>query len=393
MMLQKKVTIVGAGIVGLSTAYALLKQGMKHVTVLEQATVGYDKAASHGLSRLIRPEYGDKKFYTEMVQASFKLWNSLEQFTGQTLYTPTGLLVLGCEEDGVTQSSYDCLREVGYTPERLSRDACMQRFPQFNTHNYDLFTYNTEAGMLHASLCLQTLKDAILDLGGKIQETARVIHIAHDSQHRPLCLHLSTGEKLAADYAVLAVGPWVHQLLEELHLPIRLTRQYQLHFANLEPATFGLHAFPAFMDDKLYGFPIHSTCTGSGPSWLKAAGHYFGATANPDETPIIDEQPIKQMINELYNLIPRLRYAELVHVDPCIYDVSPDENFILDQYPGDPRIIFATGLSGHGFKFGLLLGETLSSMIGETESMIPLEHFCLARFANNTHLHQKTQIL
>ncbi|HEX3641179.1 MAG TPA: FAD-dependent oxidoreductase, partial [Ktedonobacteraceae bacterium] len=147
-MSQKHITIVGAGIVGLSTAFALLKQGMKHITVLEQATVGHDRGASHGLSRLIRPEYGAKRFYTEMVQSSFKLWASLEQRTQRTLHTLTGLLTLGHEDDGATQPSYDSLWKAGYTPERLTGHTCMQRFPQFNTQSYDLFTYNTEAGML-----------------------------------------------------------------------------------------------------------------------------------------------------------------------------------------------------------------------------------------------------
>ncbi len=386
-MYQKHITIVGAGIVGLSTAFALLKQGIKHVTVLEQVSVGHDGAESHGLSRLIRPEYGAERFYTEMVQSSFKLWKSLENHTRRTLYTPTGMLVLGYEDDGVTQSSYDTLCEVGYTPEYLTRYTCMQRFPQFNTQSYDLFTYNTEAGMLHVSTCLQALKDAILDLGGTILETSRVTHITHNSQYHPPCLYLSTGEKLTADRVVLATGPWVHRLLEELHLPVRLTRQYLLYFANLPPATFGLNAFPAFIADKLYGFPIHSTCAGSGPSWLKAASHDFGATANPDETSVIDERVIKQATRELYDLIPDLRHAELAHIDTCIYDVSPDENFILDRYPGDPRIIFASGLSGHGFKFGPLLGEMLSSMVCETESVIPLERFRLSRFADEIHAH------
>jgi len=387
-MSQKHITIVGAGIVGLSTAFALLKQGMKHITVLEQATVGHDRGASHGLSRLIRPEYGTKRFYTEMVQSSFKLWKSLEQRTQRTLYTPTGLLTLGYENDGVTQPSYHSLWEAGYTPERLTGDTCIQRFPQFNTQNYDLFTYNTEAGMLHASTCLQTLKDAILDLGGTIRETSRVIHITHDNQHRPLGLYLSTGEKLIADQVVLTTGPWVHRMLGELHLPIRLTRQYALYFANLELATFGLNAFPAFIADDLYGFPIYSSCIGgSGPSWLKATSHLFGATVAPDELPIIDEHVIKQVTTKLLDLIPDLRHAELAHIGTCIYDVSPDEDFILDQYPGDPRIIFATGLSGHGFKFGLLLGEMLSSMVYEAESPISLEHFRLARFADETHVH------
>ena len=64
-----------------------------------------------------------------------------------------------------------------------------------------------------------------------------------------------------------------------------------------------------------------------------------------------------------------------------MYDVSYDEDFILDHHPDDPRIVFATGLSGHGFKFGPLLGEILSSLLRQAPPPIPIESFRLSRFA------------
>ena len=56
-MYQQRVVIVGGGIVGLSTAYALLKQGMKQVMVVEQAAIDHRRGTSYGLSRLLRFEY------------------------------------------------------------------------------------------------------------------------------------------------------------------------------------------------------------------------------------------------------------------------------------------------------------------------------------------------
>src|SRR3989475_9391430 len=99
MVLQQHIVIVGAGIVGLSTAYALLAQGMRNVTVLEQEVVDHARSSSHGFSRLLRFEYGPDTFYSNMVSLSFNRWKRLERITGRRLYTPTGLLVLGNEDD------------------------------------------------------------------------------------------------------------------------------------------------------------------------------------------------------------------------------------------------------------------------------------------------------
>ncbi len=48
-----------------------------------------------------------------------------------------------------------------------------------------------------------------------------------------------------------------------------------------------------------------------------------------------------------------------------MYDVTPDEDFILDRtrWAG---VIIGSGFSGHGFKFGVLIGELLAALaLGE----------------------------
>jgi monomeric sarcosine oxidase len=377
---QQGVVVVGAGIVGLATAYRLLCQDMRHVTVLDQATVDHRRGTSHGLSRLLRFEYGADRFYSEMVQLSLQRWKDLAQRSSRILYTPTALLTLGNEDDTFTQASYHILYELGLPVRSLTRSTCKRLFPQFNTQGYDLCIYNTEAAILYASACLQTLRDLILDLGGTILESKRIITLSHENQRTQLRFRCSDGSEISADRAVLATGPWVHRLLGELDLPVRVSRQYLLYFANLAPSSFGLRAFPAFLSDDLYGFPIHSTCAGNGPGWLKIASHAFGVSVDPDAEPTFDERTITQIAEKAGQLIPALQHARLAHVDACMYDISPDEGFILDYLPGDARIVFATGLTGHGFKFGPLLGELLSSLVRGIRPPVPTERFRLTRF-------------
>jgi sarcosine oxidase/N-methyl-L-tryptophan oxidase len=60
--------------------------------------------------------------------------------------------------------------------------------------------------------------------------------------------------------------------------------------------------------------------------------------------------------------------------------MSPDENFIVDRHPDDPRIVFAAGLSGHGFKFTPALGRALAELNIDGETKLPVEFLSLARF-------------
>ncbi len=385
---QQGIVVVGAGIVGLSTAYALLLQGNRQVTVLEQETVDHRRSTSHGISRLLRFEYGDDSFYSELVRLSLRRWKMLEQKGKRRIYSRSGVLMLGREDDGYTHQAYSIEREMGLPIERLSPWQCQQFFPQFASEDYDMVTYNREGGILHASNCLQTLKGLVVELGGTLYEGCRVNRIVHDDYTRPVRLLSRNGTEIAAERVVLATGPWVHRLLRELQLPVRLTRQYLLYFSGLPYSLFGVGTFPAFICNDLYGFPIMS----SGPLWLKAASHSFGTPVDPDEVAPPEERVIARVVHKLRALLPALQQAELVQVDSCMYDVTPDEDFILDCLPDDPRIVFATGLSGHGFKFGLLLGELLSSLVCETPPVISMERFRLKRFATCEHLEQHAMV-
>jgi monomeric sarcosine oxidase len=385
MVSQQHIVIVGAGIVGLSTAYSLLMQGFRNVTVLEQATVDHTRSSSHGFSRLLRFEYGSDTFYSHMVKSSLKRWKNLEHLTGKTLYTPTGLLVLGNDDDRETLPSYRIVREMGLPVELLSQDACSSRFPQFDCRPYNLCLYNQEAGILHASFILQTLRDLILDLGGEIYESCRVTRITNDSQHHPIRLHLSSGQVKQADRVVLAAGPWIHRLLP--HLPVRITRQYLLYFSGLPTSEYSTGAFPAFFAGDIYGFPIHRGCNG----WVKATSHTFGVPIDPDNVTLQDDQVISSISTQIRQLLPALQHAEIARIDSCMYDVSPDEDFILDRLPSDPRVIVATGLSGHAFKFGLLIGDILSSLVSNSEPPLPLDRFRLSRLSR-TRAQQKSSV-
>jgi glycine/D-amino acid oxidase-like deaminating enzyme len=64
-----------------------------------------------------------------------------------------------------------------------------------------------------------------------------------------------------------------------------------------------------------------------------------------------------------------------------MYDLTPDEDFILDHHPASPQIILASGFSGHGFKFGPLIGEVLADLALGTPPALPLDRFALARFS------------
>ena len=64
----------------------------------------------------------------------------------------------------------------------------------------------------------------------------------------------------------------------------------------------------------------------------------------------------------------------------CIYTKTPDEDFVIDLLPEDPRIVVASPCSGHGFKFASVIGEALADLALEQGTLHDLSRFRLDRF-------------
>ena len=61
----------------------------------------------------------------------------------------------------------------------------------------------------------------------------------------------------------------------------------------------------------------------------------------------------------------------LADAENCLYTNAPNEDFIIDLHPENPRIAFGAGFSGHGFKFGPLTGRLLAELAWEGKTSIP----------------------
>ena len=64
----------------------------------------------------------------------------------------------------------------------------------------------------------------------------------------------------------------------------------------------------------------------------------------------------------------------------CLFTNSPDEHFLIDLHPDDPRVVIAAGFSGHGFKFCSVVGEILADLAVDGASTHGIGLFRLARF-------------
>jgi glycine/D-amino acid oxidase-like deaminating enzyme len=87
------VVIIGAGLAGSATAWALARRGRSAV-VLEAFQPGHRRGSSHGSSRIFRRAYLDP-FYVQLTGEAQRRWLQLADEAGEELVLATGGIDFG----------------------------------------------------------------------------------------------------------------------------------------------------------------------------------------------------------------------------------------------------------------------------------------------------------
>jgi N-methyl-L-tryptophan oxidase len=376
--------VVGGGVMGLATAYSLLRRGMRRVVVLERETVGHDRAASTDNTKAIRYEYAEGEQYSLMVGRAIELWRELEARTGADLYVNSGVLCWGRDEARYARRSFKTLSRLGLPIREVSLEEMCRLYPEFSQADITYATVNTEGGFLRASRCVSAFATLIREMGGEIREGCRVTGLAPRGQ--TVDVEVSGGEVIAASRVVLAAGAWGASLLPSMGITLPLTahKQQVMYISGL-PDSFSAGSFPVFLnlDNDFYGFPLDEA------GLLKVSVHYPGPLVDPDVPELPDPGYDDLLRSLVQTYIPRAAEGKVHLSRVCMYAMTPDEDFILDRLPGYENVFVAAGFSGHGFKFGPVIGDMMAALVLGEVAEFSLEPFALSRFEASGNLGDK----
>lgn len=369
-----RIAILGLGAVGTAAARFLAADGHQ-VIGFEQFQLDHDRGSSYGGSRVIRPVYPDP-LYATLMQSAYPLWRALERYSGETLLVQCGGFFFGPEGHPEMTAAEAALTEVGFPYERFSAAEAARRLPQFRLLDSEYGFLEPQSGLLRASRCVLANARGARACGAELREGARVDAIEPRASEVRL---LADGEWRSFDRVVMTAGPWAGSLLAPfVELPLRVTRQQYAHFrVEGDRTRYSPAAFPVWIDmaERFYGFPEHGEIPGA-----KAALHVPGppiAPDGPDRTPGAAENEILRRY--LRRRLPEIS-GEVTYSKVCLYTNTPDEDFIVDRLPAEPRVVLVAGLSGHGFKFTVLLGQIAAALASDRDPGCDLARFALARF-------------
>jgi sarcosine oxidase len=372
--------VVGLGAMGSATALHLAQRGQR-VLGFDQFTPPHSHGSSHGQTRIIRKAYWEDSRYVPLLLRAYELWRRLEVDSGQSLIHITGGLMIGRADGDLVARSAASAERFELQHEMLSAAEIRRRYPAFRIDDDWVALWEKDAGYLCPEACVeQQLQHAAL-AGAELHFDEPVMEW-NALPGGGVAVRTTRG-RYAADRLVITAGPWAPQILRELHLPLRVTRQVVYWFAPTGSIElFRRERMPIYIREMekgqpmLYGFPL----TGVETEGVKVGLHGSNDFCSPetvDRTVSADEERVLR--ERLADAVPLLA-GRLLHAETCLYTMTPDEHFVVDTHPEFAQVTLAAGFSGHGFKFASVLGEVVADLATGVKPAYDLGLFSLQRF-------------
>ncbi len=377
MKSKPHIAVVGAGAFGGWTALHLLERGAR-VTLLDAWGPGNSRASSGGETRIMRGTYGPDQPYTEMAARALKLWQKYERYWKRRFLHQTGVLwMASSRDDSFEHGSLAPLRQARIKFQELSTAEMKKRWPQINFAGVRWGIYEPECGYLDARASCQAVVDAFVAQGGAYRRLAVTADGLESETLRGLTL--SDGSRLKADYYVFACGPWLGKLFPEtLGGVIRSTKQDIFFFGPpAGDSRFTDAQLPVWGDHGgrfIYGIP------GNDHRGFKVADDTRGPSFDPTlGERVISQATLKRAREYLAFRFPAMKNAPLIETRVCQYEQTSDSHYIVDRHPRMNNVWLLGGGSGHGFKHGPAIGETMAGLI--LRNLEPDASWRLSRFS------------
>jgi sarcosine oxidase len=348
------VIVIGLGAHGSSALYHLAGTGGK-VVGIDQYVPPHVHGSSHGQSRIIREAYHENPVYVPFVRAAYGLWDELQREAGRPLLVETGGLLLGRADTTVVVGARLSAETHGIDYVWLEASDIRRRFPAFRPTDDMVAVYERRAGILFPEECIKAHLAGAAARGAEIRCEEIVESLVPSGKG----IEVKTSKaRYLAGKVVVCTGAWVADLLPDLRLPLYIERQVVCWFKDAGAGSvLTRECMPVYIWEYMpgrlfYGFPD----LGQG---IKIGFHHGGRHIRPEE---LQQDAGAEEIEEIREIARTYLAIEPVfqNASVCMYTNTPDEHFIIDEYPGCPQILVVSPCSGHGFKFSSIVGKIAS---------------------------------
>jgi D-amino-acid dehydrogenase len=348
------VIIVGAGILGASTAYHLARKGVS-VTICERADAGRATSAGAGIvcpwiSAVDDPDYyaissAGARYYPQLVSYLH------EDGEDDLAYRRVGLLVVPEDPSLLDAAEQKLLRRRADAPEigevrRLTPDQAVEMFPPLAKIRPAVFV---EGGArVDGRLISKALVRAAQKHGAVLREGVQEILV---SNGRTRGVRTEAGE-IEADTVVVAAGAWAPALLRPLGIRLHVEPQ-RGQIVHLRLGSTDTSRWPVLQPlNSYYLLAFDDSRIVVGATRETGSGFDYRVTAKGQA----------EVLNIGLSVAPGLANAEVLETRIGFRPMSPDVNPLLGA-GGIEGLVIGNGLSHSGLTTGPYSGTLLADVV------------------------------
>jgi sarcosine oxidase subunit beta len=384
--LRPDAIVIGAGVIGCSTAWHLAKLGVKRVLVLDRGAIASGTSAMS--SGILRTHYS----VPHNVELAARSWRFFERFAerleddeASAGLVRCGYLIAAPEGDQAEalRASLAAQAARGIDVHLLDAAQARERLPIAcfdDQRNAALVGFEPQAGYADATLTATSFARAARRLGVQFKEGVAVTGLAVEGS-RVCGVHTAVG-RIDAAVVVSAQNIWAHELepwlarATGIEIALVAERHRVLALAGPVPYT---PAMPVFKDLASPGL-FYARSVGR-TQMLVSEGTPGEVLAAPDTTQgEVSLDQVAAIGAQVAERFPGWDGAALASSWTGVYDVTPDWNPVLGRIEGIEGLVVAFGFSGHGFKLAPAVGEVLAQAALGLPTAVSLEPYALERF-------------
>jgi sarcosine oxidase subunit beta len=365
--------IVGAGIMGASTAYHLARRRFGRIVVLERETIcsGSTALASGG----IRHQYANR-IGVELTRQSILTYERFaDEFGVDPQFRQHGYLILVTTEEelAVSRRSVALQQSLGVDVDLLAPDEIRRRFPYVQTGDLLGGTFSPRDGYADPYLAATAIAARARELGASIRQHQEVIGFAR-SESRVMAVR-TRDAIIEAPIIVVAAGCWSGVLGRLAGVDIPVTPRRRHKFITAPFPTDKIPAATPFVIDPHRGFSLRR----EGEGILLGIGRLHEESAFNTE---VDWTLTGPLVERAIHRAPALAEARLMRGWAGLYEMTPDQTGIVSAVSGTDGLFVIAGFSGHGFMHGPIAGQLMAELIADGRAAtVDIGPLSLDRFA------------
>ena len=367
------VVIIGAGVIGCSTAYHLAKAGVIDVLVVEMDQVG---AGSSGQSAsMLSMQFCTNELSARLARHSYARYMQFEDEIGVSIdFKRTGWVSLATQETAehvleVARMS----QSLGITTEVLTPEEVKRRYPEINVEDIEVATWGPDDGPFDPHMIMWGYVRRAREMGIRLHQGVRATGIRVRSG-RVAGVQTDQGF-VATNVVVNAGGPWA--------IEIGKWAGVEVPIVNSARSILVTGPFPEIPSDR----PFFEDITAEWYFRPEGPGVLMGMGSTPTDTldVSLDFETMDEIVATAVHRVPVLEKASVLTGWTGIRPLTPDDLPILGPVPEADGFILNCGWGGTGIINAPIAGELVAELVSDgTASKMDIDPLKIERFEHHS---------